>query len=287
LNAEGERIRGNKFSVSNIHGILTNTANIGYVIFNRRNARTGEVRPESEWVHIPVPAIVSEEEFLAVRQQMAEREPKMGSAAIKTNTNLLTGRAVCGCQGDGCGSGMGSVTGKSGQYRYYACSARVKQGRDACSGRRIPINHLDSIVVEAVSEHLTQPDRLQTLLQTWLDRSKTAVAERDADLKRLRSRLTQFGGESARVIKLVRNEICSPDDPQIAAELNNIRAQRVSIHADIVVLERQIEAGDRRITPEIVSSFGDLLAKKMREPDTQVRREYVRLLVDRVEIGER
>ncbi|HEU4961503.1 MAG TPA: recombinase family protein [Sphingomonas sp.] len=84
--------------------MLTNTAYIGYVIFNRRNSRTGEIRPETEWVPIPVPPIITEEEFHAVRKQLADRDPRMGKAAVKTNTNLLTKIAICGCGGDGCGA---------------------------------------------------------------------------------------------------------------------------------------------------------------------------------------
>ena len=287
LNDRGERLRGKRFSVSNVHGILTNTAYIGYVLFNRRDSRTGEARPENDWVPIPVPPVVSEDVFYAVRKQMADRDPRMGEAAVKTNTNLLTERATCGCGGDGCGAGMMTSTGKSGRYRYYACSARVKQGPDACPGRRIPMEELDNIVVNAVSEHLTQPERLSALLQTWLDRSATAVAARETDLKRLRARLTQLEGESARVIKLVRNEVLSPDDPQVATELANIRAQRVSAEANIVVLERQLDASDRRITPAVLAGFGDLLSRKLRGLDNKARREYVHLLVDQVEVGDR
>ncbi len=287
LNERGERLRGKRFSVSNVHGILTNTAYIGYVLFNRRDSRTGETRPETEWVPIRVPPVVSEELFYAVRKQMTDRDPRMGEAAVKTNSNLLTGRATCGCGGDGCGAGMSTATGKSGQYRYYACAARTKRGPEACSGRRVPMDTLDNIVVTAVAEHLTNPVRLNAMLQTWLNRSQTAIAERQAELKRLRSRLTQLDGESARVIKLVRNEILSPDDPQVATELASIRAQRASTEADISLMERQLDSGDRQITPTIIAKFGDLLERKLRGADPKIRREYVHLLVDQVEVGDR
>jgi site-specific DNA recombinase len=287
FNKRGDRIRCNRFSVSNIHNILTNTALIGYVMFNRRDSQTGELRPESEWISIPVPPIISEEDFYAVRKLMADRDPGLGEGALKTNTNLLTGRAKCGCDGDGFGAGMMTSTGKSGQYRYYACSARVKQGAEACVGRRIPMNQLDDMVVDAVAKQLVEPKRLSTLLQTWLDRSETAVAQREKELKALRARLTRLEGESARVIKLVRNEICSPDDPEIASELSNIRAQKVSAKADIAVLERQLDSGDRKITPAIISEFGELLRRKLRGPDPKLQKAYVHLLVDKVEVGNR
>ncbi|MEC3949264.1 recombinase family protein [Sphingobium sp. HWE2-09] len=287
LNQRGERIDGKEFSHSRVHDILTNTAYIGYVLYNRRCSRTRELRPETEWIPIPVPPVVSEETFYAVRKQMADRDPKMGVDAEKTNTNLLTKRAVCGCGGDGCGSTMGARTGKSGKHSYYACLGRANKGSTTCPGRWVPRMELDTIVTEAVADHLTQPERLKALLQTWLDRSASAVTERKAELKRLRARVTALDGESALVIKLVRNKTFSPDDPHIASEIANIRAQRISAQADIDVIERQLEAGDRRITPEIVTSFGDLLRRKLRGPDPQARREYVQLLIERVEVGDR
>lgn len=286
LNQRGERIQGKEFSHSRVHDILTNTAYIGYVIYNRRCSRTGEVRPETEWVPIPVPPIISEETFYAVRKQMADRDPKMGVDAEKTNTSLLTKRAVCGCGNDGCGSTMGARTGGSGRHSYYACLGRANKGSTKCQGRWVPRMELDTIVTDAVADHLSQPERLNALLQTWLDRSATAVAERKAELKRLRARLTALDGESALVIKLVRNKTFSPDDPHIASEVANIRAQRMSTQANVDVLEHQLEAENRRITPEIVTRFGDLLRQKLRGPDPRVRREYIQLLVERVEVGD-
>lgn len=151
----------------------------------------------------------------------------------------------------------------------------------------MPMGTLDNIVVTAVAEHLTNPVRLNAMLQTWLDRSQTAIAERQAELKRLRSRLTQLDSESARVIKLVRNEILSADDPQVATELASIRTQRASTEADISLMKRQLDNGDRQITPAIIAKFGDLLERKLRGADPKIRREYVHLLVDQVEVGDR
>ncbi|RVU01145.1 recombinase family protein, partial [Novosphingobium umbonatum] len=125
LNERGERIRGKPFHVSNVHWILNNTAYIGVVMYNQRDSRTRETRSEDEWIPIPIPPLISEDLFYAAKAQMAARNPKMGVAAEKNGTNLLTGVAVCGCGGDGCGGGMTTATGKSGQYRYYACSRRA------------------------------------------------------------------------------------------------------------------------------------------------------------------
>ncbi|GLV20995.1 recombinase RecB [Sphingobium sp. TomMM35A] len=286
LNERGDQIGGKPFHTSNVHAILCNSAYIGLVMYNQRDSRTGETRPEEEWVPIPVPPLVSEDLFYAARAQMAGRDPRMGAAAVKTGTNLLTGSVICGCDGDGCGGGMTTETGKGGRYRYYACHKRSKAGLTQCAGRRVRMEALDDIVVGAVAEHVLEPTRLNALLQSWIDRSEDAQASRREQLKRLRTRLTMLDGESANVIKLVRSGVCAPDNPQVATELGNIAAQKRSVSIDIEALERQLADGARRITPAVLDSFSALMAAKLREKGN-VRREYMRLLVGRVEVGKR
>ena len=149
------------------------------------------------------------------------------------------------------------------------------------------MNTLDDLVVDAVAEHVLGPDRLKTLLSAWIDRSEEVQVGRREGLKQLRARLTLLDGESANVIKLVRSGLYAPDDPQIAAEIANIAAQKRAITVDIKALERQIDDGERRITPEIVENFGSLMRNKLRGQASAARRDYIRLLVDRVEVGHR
>tara|TARA_B100000953_G_C17897352_1_gene383217 strand:- start:131 stop:706 length:576 start_codon:yes stop_codon:yes gene_type:complete len=144
---------------------------------------------------------------------------------------------------------------------------------------------LDDLVVLQVANQVLAPDRLHILLQSWLDRSDTARDKRQAELRALRTRLTNLDGESAQVIKLVRNGICSPDDPQIATELANIAARKRAIEADIDLIETQIANGNRAITPETIEKFGSLISSKLHDRNASVRREYVRLLIEEVEVG--
>lgn len=287
LNERGERLCGKPFHTSSVHAILTNTAYIGVAMFNKRDSRTRKVRPEDEWIPIPVPPIIPEELFFRAQALKASRDPKMGEAAQKTNTNLLTGHVICGAGDDGCGGGMTTETSKSGQYRYYSCHKRTKAGPSICKGRRVPMEALDKTVIDAVKNHVLRPDRLESLLRIWLDRSSEAQAARQKELKQLRTRLTLLDGESANVIKLVRLGVRSAEDRQIAAELSQIDAQKKAILADIDMVERQLSDASRQITPEAVTRFGTLIDSKLNGEDDNLRRAYVRLLIDRVEVGDR
>ncbi|MGB3739101.1 MAG: recombinase family protein [Pontixanthobacter sp.] len=286
LNERGDTIRGKKFHVSNVHFILTNTAYIGVVFFNKRDSRAKVTRPESEWVPMSVPPIIDEELFYATQAQMSARDPKMGSAAERTKKNLLTKKVKCGTGNeDGCGGGMTTATGKSGQHRYYACHTSTKGGKSECPGRWTPMDKLDDIVVESVVKKVLAPDRLSKLLEAWLDRSALGETQDRKELKSLRSRHTRLEGESASVIKLVRNQILSPDDPQVKKELGQIAAQKRAAAADIDAIERKLADPAKTITPLILAKFGKLIADTMRDRNTPLRQAYVDLLISRVEVG--
>ncbi len=287
LNERGHTIRGKKFHVSNIHFILTNTAYVGVVFFNKRDSRAKTTRPESEWVPVSVPPIIDEDLFYLAKAQMAARDPKMGSAAQRTKKNLLTKKVKCGTgNGDGCGGGMTTATGKSGQHRYYACHTATKAGKRECVGRWTPMDKLDDIVVESVIEKVLAPGRLSKLLEAWLKRSANGENEDRKELKSLRSRQTHLDAESASVIKLVRKQILSPDDPQVEKELGQIAAQKRAVAADIDALERKLADPAKAITPVVLANFGDLISGTMRDRTNPLRQAYVDLLISRVEVGD-
>jgi len=59
-------------------------------------------------------------------------------------------------------------TGKSGLYRYYCCSSKLKKGPSACRGLRTPMEKLDEIVVGEVARQVLAPERLTAMLDAYL-----------------------------------------------------------------------------------------------------------------------
>ena len=76
-----------------------------------------------------------------------------------------------------------------------------------------------------------------------------------------------------------------PDVPQIAAEIGNIAAQKRVTANDIAALQRQLAEGERRIAADILRQFGALIADELKNRNATERRDYVRLLVDQIEVG--
>ena len=285
LNENGYKLRGKKFHVSNVQLILRNTAYIGVAFYNKRDSKTGEQRPEEQWIPIPVPPLIPTEDFEAVQARLVDRRPTARAARVTTTNNLLIGITVCGCAGDGCGGGMTTSTGKSGQYKYYACSNRARAGPSICQGRRMPMDKLDDIVLDALEERLLTPERLRDLLSSWLDHSNHAEESRREKLRQLRTRKTSLGAGLDRLLDLVAEGHLTASDPRFAKKHADQKAQLVQVEADIVLLERQLANSEKRITPELIERFAILMRERLRDSDPALRQYYIRSIVGRIEVG--
>lgn len=94
------------------------------------------------------------------------------------------------------GAALIQNTGKSGTYRYYCCSRKLKEGATACKGLRIPMRRLDQIVIDELSSRILKPDRLAVLLSSYVKSAGT----RSADVKERLSRLRQSHKEAEAAI---------------------------------------------------------------------------------------
>ena len=157
LNERGYTRRGVRFSTGGIHDILTTSTYFGVHYFNKRDSRTLKAHPPSEWVKIEAPAIISEETFNAVQGLLQSRAPTRVPPRVVTTPTLLAGVARCGY----CGAALIQKTGRGngGQYRYYCCSRKLKEGRMSCSGIRMPMDKLDDIVIGEVANRVLEPTR--------------------------------------------------------------------------------------------------------------------------------
>ena len=124
--------------------------------------------------------------------------PKKTPPRVVTGPILLTGVAICA----GCGSGMTLRTGKFNRYRYYACAGRAQKGPTKCEGCAVPMDGLDTLVLDQLADHVFRPDRLTDLLKGYLDRSQDAEHERRQRLGRLKAELTEVDGAIQQLLAL-------------------------------------------------------------------------------------
>ena len=161
---------GGRWGIGQVHRILTRRTYMGEHEFNKRS-KSKELKPVSEIVVVPVPPIIDRETFDAVQALLKARHPTVTPSAVISGPTMLTGLIHCAK----CGGAMTIRTGKGGRYRYYACSMKARQGPTACEGMAVPMDKLDDLVASHLEDRLLQPERLETILATVLDRQAGAI----------------------------------------------------------------------------------------------------------------
>jgi len=282
LNSEGVRFRGKLFHISNVHRILTSRTYAGVHSFNRREAKTGRLKSEAEWITIEVPVLIPREEFDQVQASLAARNPRRTPPRVVSGPTLLTGLARCGT----CGSGMTIRTGKSGRYKYYACAGCAQKGPTACPGRSIAMAALDGMVLEHLTDKLLRPERLTQILQAYLASSAEADVIRKERLGQARRRFTEAEGAVARLVQMVERGLMDVDDPALKEGLTVAKQKRKASADEVKLLEASATNGTRRITPERLARFADLLREALGSSDAAFRKAYLRLFVDQVVVSD-
>src|SRR3546814_8755454 len=136
---------------------------------------------------------------------------------------------------------------------------------------------LDAIVLDALERRVLQPEHLQELLSDFLDHSDASNEKRRHDLTLLRAEKTNTEGAINRLYELIEQGLASPADSTFAERLTRQRQRLEMLGSDIAVLERQLAKEQRRITPEVVIRFGELLRTSLRQPDPVLRQSYVQI----------
>ena len=282
LNAKGDRLRGKPFQISNVHRILTAKTYTGVHQFNRRTAKTGQLKAADDWIAVNVPPILTTEIFEQVQSSLSARSPKRVPPRLVGNPTLLTGIATCGT----CGSGMTLRTGKGGRYRYYTCAGSAQKGKTVCPGRSISMPTLDNAVLGHLAERLFTPDRLAEILKAFVARSSQDQESRREQLGQARRAQTEAEGRIDRLLQLIEQGMMALDDAVFKERLATAKAARQGAVERVKLLDRAAADGAGEITADKIAALAAALRDALSSGDANFRKAYLRLFVDQVIVGD-
>jgi site-specific DNA recombinase len=229
LNATGIHTRdGGRWGIDAVHKVLTRTTYIGRHRFNTKFWKTRERKPETEVVEMMVPAIIEVAEFEAVQAHLRSRSPAWTAPRIVSGPTLLTG--ICFCAA--CGMAMTLRTGKGGRYRYYTCSTKARQGETGCRGRTVPMEKLDTLVADHIEHRLLQPNRLEKILSSVLDRREERTERQAAHIAELRKRATEADAKLKRLYDAIENGVTDLSDLMLKDRITELKVIRDQARAD-------------------------------------------------------
>jgi site-specific DNA recombinase len=243
--------------------------------------------PTEDQILIDVPALVGEDLFAAVQEQLEENR-KRKRARARGATYLLQGLIVCKGCGYACHGAAAAARTPDGRvaYSYYRCrgsEAWRYGGQKLCRTRGIRTDELDRAVWEDVSSLLSEPERVREEYRRRLEgprggevREGSQVAKLLNHVRKTISRLIDAYGDGL----LDKSEF----EPRVTAarerlskleEEHKQRAEEEDRDAELRLVIGQLEEFARRVSEGLDGS------------NWLTRREIVRALVKKVEVDEK
>ena len=281
---------------STIRGLLTNPAYRGEAASGRLRAVPARGRrsalepvgrglstrahPPEEWITVPVPALVSAEQFDLVQRRLATNQ--QGARRSTTHPYLLRGLVSCGICQLSCVGRTRCAT--ETRYRYYFCRgklAAVTSGRAArCQARFIPAAQLDELVWADLYAVLQQPELVAGALEraergAWVP---DELRRRQATLQGVRARVAR---QRARLLEAYVAEVID-----LGTLERHDRALRER-EEELLARERELVARVDRLAEvsgiaRSVAAICERLRAGLERATFEQRRQLVELLIDRV-----
>jgi site-specific DNA recombinase len=234
-----------KTKVADGHGKPTRTTRARGERRGRRQVRLDE--PVEQWTFIPVPALISEEQFALAQERLASN-----AHFAKRNTKkptLLQGILVCRECGYACYRTSTRTTNK--RIYYYRCIGSDNYrhiGGRVCHSRPIRADELDELVWEQVRQLLEDPALVRAEIDRRLQalRSEHPAARRREALER---DLTRAAGAIERLIEAYQEQLISLDElrarmPRLRKRQSTLRAQLDALDAELHDAETYLQLAD-------------------------------------------
>ena len=274
LNGEGiASPRGKLWGKTTVHGILTNEAYTGTLVWGEGAKDKGEpVRVEKAF-----PAIVTKTQFRKVNRQMRSRAPKVRNPRRVGSSYLLSGLARC----QACDSPLTGRFAKSGQYAYYVCPTSIKVGRDACPTPTLNARRFEELVVNRIRSNILTEDSIRDLVKVVESEMGGVTREQRKRLETIDSELNDVRQRLGRLYNLVETTDMEVDDfrPRIR-ELRE-RQDRLECSAEEA---RAALAQRRKVLDDVnaVAAYAREMKDFLEESELTERRAFIETFVKEI-----
>jgi site-specific DNA recombinase len=107
---------------------------------------------------------------------------------------------------------MTLATGKSGKYRYYKCTNRASKGNAQCSSRNLPMQYLDTSVLDQLADRVFTPERLLLMLAEARQLMSSRTAADRQKLMQLQGELRKADERPSRLYEAVEGGFMPLDE---------------------------------------------------------------------------
>ena len=223
--------------------------------------------PEAEWITIAVPALVREDLFTGVKDQLQENRQR-ARIPQKGSRYLLQGLIVCAQ----CGYAYYGATNDE-RNAYYRCSgAQTARHPQRCGNKELRLDRLDAAVWQQVEQVLQEPERVTAEYQRRLQPEQQASegAALETQVGKLRRGITRLIDSYAEGV--IEHGEFEPRVRGLRQRLGQIEEQRRQQKA------QADEAAEVRRILDRLESFTTQVRAGLAQADWNTRRELIRTL---------
>jgi len=260
LNERNVSMRGKLWRSQMVCTIIANTAYVGWHKFNQTHGKTAAKKDESEWIKVSVPAIIDQKLYDKAAKLRTAFAPKNCVPARENSPHLLTGLLKCGH----CGAGMVAMSGKYGKYRYYQCNNRRSRGIKVCPAPNIPMDRLDSLVLEAFRQKIYTPEHIREAVYALKEYAEKQDAPDKPRLKSLMTELKEVEQAYTRLLEAIEKGVIEIDD-ELKTRTQQHKARRDILRGEIDKFKEQHQKPFITITPQKIEAVARVLNRRLSE----------------------
>jgi site-specific DNA recombinase len=161
---------------------------------NRKSSR--KIRPEAEWLTIPVPVIIDKEVFARVQDKL--KANFLLSQRNTKNEYLLAGKIHCSC-----GRKRGGEGPQNGRYLYYRCLDRVLSFPlpHTCKEKAVNARVADGLVWNEIANLMASPELIKSQIQRWTSSQSNRVDSSAVDVAFMKREIAKLKEQEDRYNK--------------------------------------------------------------------------------------
>ncbi len=297
------RSGGARWSASVVHRILSDPVYAGTAYANRyryvppekprgRGPRSGEntrrqLRPEEEWIPIPVLPIIDEETQRLAQAQL-ERNARLSFRNNKKRSYLL--RCLLSCES--CGLAMYGVTYKATERqperRYYQCGGKdpILSAREhKCPQRPAKAEELETAVWNHVKELMNDPERLLAQFESFVRSAPEGEEKEHTEQKKFEAHMKRLSREENRLVDAYQAEVI--DLGELKERREKIEERRRALakqHGQRAQIREQMARA--REVLEDLNAFCERISSRLKEATFEEKQAILQLLIERIIVGE-
>jgi len=292
LGIQPKRSKKGVWNTSTLTSLLRNEAYIGTVIFNKsvavvpqkplnnekykRYKKTSRrLKPENEWVRIPITPILDKSLFERARNQL-----KLNFETCdrnKKNEYLLGGLIYCVCGKRRTGEGP-----QHGKHLYYRCSERVYSFPlpSKCKVKGVNARIADKLVWNGLVNFMSSPDLIKQQIQRWQKKRQLKSDTSFDNVDQLQQEIEKIKKEESRYLKAYGAEIITLE--QFQETMTELRGKREVLENQIGHFESQKLDDVVLPTPEQIKIFSERAKKKLTSLRFEAQKAIMLKVVDTI-----